>query len=110
MFGSTATAEDRNARLRAALNQPLRGEPAVQRQSVTELLDLSSLGGRWFQSEHGPGYVIESRYEAGHAHGDVILRRALGIDPARLAGQDRCRARAAGSRLHERAPPRNGFR
>jgi uncharacterized protein YprB with RNaseH-like and TPR domain len=89
MFGSTATAEDRNARLRAALNQPLRGEPAVQRQSVTELLDLSSLGGRWFQSEHGPGYVIESRYEAGHAHGDVILRRALGIDPARLAGQIR---------------------
>lgn len=76
-------------RLRAALNQPLRGEPAVRRESVTELLDLSSLGGRWFESEHGPGYVIESIYEAGHAHGDIVLYRALAIEPGRLAGQIR---------------------
>ncbi|MGE0601636.1 MAG: ribonuclease H-like domain-containing protein [Dehalococcoidia bacterium] len=76
-------------RLRAALNQPLRGEPAVRRESVTELLDLSSLGGRWFESEHGPGYVIESVYEAGHAHGDITLHRALAIEPGRLAGQIR---------------------
>ena len=76
-------------RLRAALNQPLRGEPAVRRESVTELLDLSSLGGHWFESEHGPGYVIESIYEAGHSHGDVVLHRALAIEPGRLAGQIR---------------------
>lgn len=74
-------------RLRAALNQPLRGEPALRRESVTELLDLSSLGGRWFESEHGPGYVIESVYEPGHMHGDIALHRALAIEPARLAGQ-----------------------
>lgn len=76
-------------RLRAALNQPLRGEPAVRRESVTELLDLSSLGGRWFESSQGPGYVIESVYEAGHAHGEIALHRALAIEPARLAGQIR---------------------
>jgi uncharacterized protein YprB with RNaseH-like and TPR domain len=76
-------------RLRAALNQPLRGEPALRRESVTELLDLSSLGGRWFESRHGPGYVIESVYEPGHMHGDIALHRALSIEPARLAGQIR---------------------
>src|SRR5687768_6579638 len=74
-------------RLRMALNQPLRGEPALRRESVTELMDLSSLGGRWFASPHGPGYVIDSLYEAGHMHGEVALHRALGIAPARLAGQ-----------------------
>jgi len=76
-------------RLRAALNQPLRGAPALKRESVTELLDLSSLGGRWFDSEQGPGYVIESVYEPGHMHGDIALHRALAIEPARLAGQVR---------------------
>jgi len=76
-------------RLRAALNQPQRGEAALRRESVTELLDLSTLGGRWFESEHGPGYVIESVYEPGHCHGDIALHRALAIEPARLAGQIR---------------------
>jgi len=76
-------------RLRAALNQPLRGEPALRRESVTELLDLSSLGGRWFQSADGPGYLIESVYEPGHCHGDVALHRALSIAPGKLAGQIR---------------------
>lgn len=74
-------------RLRAALNQPLRGEPALRRESVTELMDLSSLGGRWFDSTMGPGYVIDSLYEAGHMHGEIALHRALAIAPARLAGQ-----------------------
>jgi hypothetical protein len=76
-------------RLRAALNQPLRGEPALRRESVTELLDLSTLGGRWFESAQGPGYVIESVYEPGHVHGEIALHRALTIAPARLAGQIR---------------------
>ncbi len=91
MFASDATPRPAPARdrLRAALNQPLRGEAAVRRDSVTELLDLSSLGGRWFESPHGPGYMIESVYEAGHAHGDIPLHRALSIAPARLAGQIR---------------------
>lgn len=91
MFASDAASRSSPARdrLRAALNQPLRGEAAVRRESVTELLDLSSLGGRWFESEQGPGYVIESIYEAGHAHGDIPLHRALTIAPARLAGQIR---------------------
>ena len=82
-------AVDMRARLRAALNQPARraGEPRAE--SVTELSDLSGLSGRWFQSEDGPGYVIESVYDAGHSHGDVVLHRALSADPARLAGQCR---------------------
>src|SRR5215213_5296428 len=74
-------------RLRAALSQPLRGEPALRRESVTELMDLSSLGGRWFDSPLGPGYVIDSIYEAGHMHGEIALHRALTIAPARLSGQ-----------------------
>lgn len=79
---------DLRERLRAALNQPLReGGPAARIESVTELSDLSMLGGRWFQSPNGPGYVVESVYEAGHAHGTVALHRALSVDPARLAGQ-----------------------
>ncbi len=76
-------------RLRAALAQPLRREPLPRAESVTELDDLSSLGGRWFQSERGPGYVVESVYEGGHEHGSVALHRALGVDTARLAGQCR---------------------
>lgn len=81
------TAPDLRERLRAALHQPTRPEGAVRVESVTELSDLSALGGRWFQSPHGPGYVIESVYEAGHEHGRIPLHRALSVDPARLAGQ-----------------------
>ncbi len=76
-------------KLRAALNQPARAEALPRAESVTELADLSSLGGRWFQSPQGPGYVVESVYEAGHAHGRVVLHRALTVDPAKLAGQCR---------------------
>ena len=74
-------------RLRAALQQPLRGTPAPRIESVTELSDLSMLGGRWFQSPLGPGYVVESVYEPGHEHGRIALHRALTVDPMRLAGQ-----------------------
>lgn len=80
---------DLRDRLRAALNQPARMPPAPRDESVTALRDLSGLGGTWFTSPHGPGYVIESVYEAGWAHGDVVLHRALSLDPARLAGQVR---------------------
>ncbi|MGI8925812.1 MAG: ribonuclease H-like domain-containing protein [Tepidiformaceae bacterium] len=80
---------DLRERLRAALHQPLRDGPALRVESVTELADLSALGGNWFQSPHGPGYVVESVYEAGHEHGRVALHRALSIDPRRLAGQVR---------------------
>lgn len=76
-------------RLRAALHQPLRDAPAPRIESVTELTDLSALGGRWFQSPHGPGYVVESVYEAGHEHGRIALHRALSVNPVRLAGQIR---------------------
>jgi uncharacterized protein YprB with RNaseH-like and TPR domain len=76
-------------RLRAALHQPMRDLPAPRVESVTELTDLSVLGGRWFQSPHGPGYVVESVYEAGHEHGRIALHRALSVDPVRLAGQIR---------------------
>lgn len=75
-------------RLRGALGQPLRPRFEGER-TVTSLPDLSSLGGRWFQSPHGPGYVIESVYEAGHEHGSVPLHAALAVDPARLGGQVR---------------------
>ncbi|MCC6381137.1 MAG: ribonuclease H-like domain-containing protein [Dehalococcoidia bacterium] len=76
-------------RLRTALSQPARVLTVERAASVTELSDLSSLGGHWFQSPHGPGYVIESRYEAGHAHGSVVLHRALELDLGRIAGQCR---------------------
>ena len=76
-------------RLRAALHQPVRDAPAPRIESVTELTNLSALGGRWFQSPHGPGYVVESVYEAGHEHGSVALHRALSVNPVRLAGQIR---------------------
>ena len=59
----------------------------MRTESVTELSDLSALGGHWFQSAHGPGYVVESVYEGGHVHGRIPLHRALSVDPARLAGQ-----------------------
>jgi len=93
-----AAPTDLRAKLRAALNQPLRDTPAARTDSVTELADLSALGGRWFQSPHGPGYVVESTYEAGHEHGRIPLHRALAIDAARLAPQ--CRD----PRLAERHP------
>lgn len=80
---------DLRDRLRAALSQPARMPPAPRAESVTALRDLSALGGAWFESPHGPGYVIESVYEAGWAHGDVVLHRALSLDPARLGGQVR---------------------
>lgn len=83
---SSSTMRDR---LRAALHQPSRGLPAPRIESVTELTDLSALGGRWFHSPQGPGYVIESVYEGGHAHGNVVLHRALSLDMARLAPQGR---------------------
>ncbi len=84
-----SAAPDIRERLRAALNQPSRGPIAVRAESVTELSDLSALGGRWFQSADGPGYVIESVYEAGHEHGNMPLHRALALDTSRLAGQCR---------------------
>lgn len=91
MFGEPAARASNplRDRLRAALHQPVRGEPLVRDASVTARTDLSLLGGRWFDSPLGPGYVIESTYEAGHVHGQVALHRALAVDPARLAGQVR---------------------
>lgn len=76
-------------RLQTALRQPVRDARAARNESVTELTDLSVLGGRWFQSAQGPGYVVESVYEAGHEHGRIPLHRALAADPVRLAGQCR---------------------
>jgi hypothetical protein len=63
--------------------------PAARVESVTELTDLSGLGGRWFQTTHGPGYVVESVYEGAHEHGTVALHRGLALDMAQLAGQCR---------------------
>ncbi|MGK2966674.1 MAG: ribonuclease H-like domain-containing protein [Tepidiformaceae bacterium] len=80
---------DLRARLREALHQPVRDTPAPRIESVTELSDLSMLGGRWFSSAQGPGYVVESVYEAGHEHGNVALHRALTVDATTLAGQVR---------------------
>jgi len=76
-------------RLRTALNQPSRTVPGALGESVTELSGLASLGGHWFQSANGPGYVIESVYEAGHEHGRVPLHRALSLNTEQLAGQCR---------------------
>jgi uncharacterized protein YprB with RNaseH-like and TPR domain len=84
-----AMTADLRGRLREALRQPVRSEPAPRVESVTELSDLSGLGGRWFQSAQGPGYVIESVYEAGHMHGAIPLHRALTLEPATLARQVR---------------------
>lgn len=80
---------DLRDRLRAALHQPTRAVAVPHAESVTQQDDLSGLGGRWFDSPEGPGYVIESRYDAGHAHGSVVLHRALSLDMARLAPQAR---------------------
>ncbi|MGD9934739.1 MAG: ribonuclease H-like domain-containing protein [Dehalococcoidia bacterium] len=80
---------DLRDRLRAALNQPSRVAPFPRAASVTENEDLAGLGGRWFDSPEGPGYVIESVYDAGHAHGSVVLHRALSLDMARIAPQAR---------------------
>ncbi len=87
MFGTPASDRpDVRSRLRAALSQPARN-PVARVESVTALPDLSGLGGRWFESADGPGYVIESVYETGHAHGDIPLHRALLMQTTRLAGQ-----------------------
>ncbi|MCA9852210.1 MAG: ribonuclease H-like domain-containing protein, partial [Dehalococcoidia bacterium] len=75
--------------LRAALRQPVRGEAPVRSDNVTQLADLSLMGGRWFESPQGPGYVVESRYEAGYEHGTVALHRALDLDTVLLAPQCR---------------------
>ncbi len=75
--------------LRQALQQPTRTEAPARSDNVTQLSDLSMLGGRWFESPHGPGYVVESRYEAGYEHGTVALHRALELDTALLAPQCR---------------------
>lgn len=80
---------DLRARLRAALSQPTRGEQLPRAQSVTAREDLAGLGGRWFETPDGPGYVIESVYEAGEAHGSVVLHHALSVDTAHLASQSR---------------------
>lgn len=93
MFGDIPAAPPATSplrdRLRAALHQPTRAEPLVRDASVTARADLSGLGGHWFESPLGPGYVVESVYEAGHVHGAIPLHRALAVDPVRLAGQIR---------------------
>ena len=76
-------------RLRGALRQPARDRPPAQPASVTELPDLSGLGGRWFETSLGPGYVIESVYEPGHEHGALTLHRTLAADLGALAAQGR---------------------
>jgi uncharacterized protein YprB with RNaseH-like and TPR domain len=80
---------DLRERLRAALAQPVRRETLPRADTVTQLDDLAGLGGRWFDSPDGPGYVIESLYDAGHAHGHVVLHEALGADLSALAAQVR---------------------
>lgn len=76
-------------RLRGALKQPVRDTPAVRDDNVTGRMDLSALGGAWFESPYGPGYVIDSVYEGGHAHGEIPLHRALDVDMQALARQGR---------------------
>ena len=88
MFGESPANPLRD-RLRAALHQPARNAPPAAGASVTERSDLSELGGHWFETPLGPGYVIESTYEAGHVHGEVALHQALTVDAVRLAGQIR---------------------
>ncbi len=78
---------DLRDRLRAAMRQPTRGKDELRQASVTELPNLSDLGGHWFESKEGPGYVIESRYEAGHEHGSIPLHNALRIPTDALAKQ-----------------------
>jgi uncharacterized protein YprB with RNaseH-like and TPR domain len=80
---------DLRDRLRAALAQPTRTDPFPRVQAVTANDDLAGLGGRWFESPEGPGYVIESTYDAGHAHGSVVLHEFLTTDLGRLSAQVR---------------------
>ena len=76
-------------RLQTALQQPIRERAPVRRESVTELEELAGLGGRWFRTELGPGYVIESHYESGHLHGSVPLHQALTLKLDAIAEQVR---------------------
>ncbi|WP_322797284.1 ribonuclease H-like domain-containing protein [Tepidiforma sp.] len=86
MFESGGSLRDR---LRAALAQPVRHRRLRLDAAVTERADLSALGGHWFETPLGPGYVIESVYDGGHCHGSVPLRHALGLPTQRLAAQAR---------------------
>jgi len=52
---------------------------------VTEAEDLRILGGSWFETRHGPGYRIVSRYDAGFVHGSIPLYEALRAPLAKLA-------------------------
>ncbi len=76
-------------RLRGALTQPVSHHGTAVGANVTGLADLSVLGGEWFDSPHGPGYVIESVYEGGYQHGEIPLHRALDVDTSALASQGR---------------------
>lgn len=78
---------DLRDRLRGALTQPVRDKPPVREDNVTGQMDLSMLGGRWFETQHGPGYVIDSYYEGGHLHGAIPLHQALEADTTMLARQ-----------------------
>jgi uncharacterized protein YprB with RNaseH-like and TPR domain len=78
---------DLRDRLRAALAQPARNAPAPRMETVTQQEDLASLGGRWFESAEGPGYVIESVYDAGYEHGRFALHEALQADLRPLGAQ-----------------------
>ncbi|GBD24156.1 hypothetical protein HRbin29_01830 [bacterium HR29] len=81
MFEQAASAsaggEGLRERLRAALRQPLRRDPPARVAAVTEDTDLRILGGHWFETPHGPGYRIVSRYDVGFVHGTVPLYEAL---------------------------------
>ncbi len=77
MFASSSTGPELRDRLRAALRQPVRREPAARLVGVTAESDLCLLGGGWFDTPHGPGYRIESRYDVGYVHGAVPLRDVL---------------------------------
>lgn len=84
-----ASPQDRlRERLRQALTQPLRRAPEFDR-SVTERDGLLGLGGRWFETPAGPGYVIESVYDGGYCHGEVSVVRARALPLERLARQVR---------------------
>jgi len=75
-------------RLREALAQPVRDRDQLAgRGAVTELADLSMLGGHWIDGPSGRAYVIESDYDPGHLHGTIPLYRALHASTAALAEQ-----------------------
>jgi uncharacterized protein YprB with RNaseH-like and TPR domain len=76
-------------RLRAAVSQSVRNTGLPRAETVTQQADLAGLGGRWFESAEGPGYVIESVYDGGHAHGHVVLHQALSTDLGKLSAQVR---------------------